>query len=90
MPAFPSLEGKPNTGSFAGKRWVKLRAGRWLKRVSVSYPYDLYNYQIARNLSRLESDFFISPFQAAKGDGYRFDLAVAADDLMIHDAQTGQ
>ncbi len=90
IPAFPSPKGKPNTGSFARKRWVKLRAGRWLKRVSVSYPYNPHNYHIARNLSRLKSDFFIAAFQAAKGDEYLVDLAVAVDDLMIRDAQTGQ
>jgi hypothetical protein len=58
-PAFPSQKGKPNTGSFAWKRWVKLRAGRWLKRVSVSYPYNPCNYHIARNLSRHKKGFFI-------------------------------
>jgi len=39
-------------------------------------------------LSRLKSEFFIAAFQAAKGDEYLVDLAVAADDLMIHDAKT--
>jgi len=44
QPAFPSQEGKSNTGPFTLE--LELRAGRWLNWVSVSCAQQFPGYQI--------------------------------------------